>query len=165
VTARRRRNPAPASLDPVAVLDPSERRRRAIRRSTAARAVQLGVSRNLRHGVYSETAVREDVLDECALLFARAPWLDPVRDGHLCEGTARLIVRLRKLDTALDDEPGSQTLSTLYARLEGQLTRNLDALGLTPRSAADLGLAHLDARSKAQRLAVASLAPYRPEGA
>src|SRR3712207_4830863 len=101
--ARRRRNPAPPPTDLPAVLIPDEPRKRAIRRAAAARAIRLGVSQNLRHGVYSETAVREDVLDERALLYARASWLDPVRDGHLVEATSRLIVRLRKLDAAIDD--------------------------------------------------------------
>lgn len=104
--------------------------------------------------------MREDVRDEAALLFARAPWLDPVRDGVLVEATARLVVRLRRLDAALDDEP-TQILTTLYARLEGQLTRNLDALGLTPQAAARLGLAHLDARTQAQLLTERALAGYR----
>jgi hypothetical protein len=129
----------------------------------AARAIRLGVSRNLRHGVYSEVAVREDVLDECALLYARAPWLDPIRDGHLVEATARVIVRLRKLDAALDDDPSSQTLSTLYARLEGQLTRNLEALGLTPRAAATLGITKLDAVERQQRLVERGLSRYALE--
>ena len=126
----------------------------------AARAIRLGVSRNLRHGIYSEVAVKDDVLDECALIYARAHWLDPVRDGHLVEGTARLVVRLRKLDAALDDDPTSQTLTTLYARLEGQLTRNCEALGLSPRAAASLGLTKLDAVERRQRIAQNGLARY-----
>jgi hypothetical protein len=126
----------------------------------AARAIRLGVSRNLRHGVYSEVAVREDVLDECALLFARAPWLDPIRDGILVEGTARIIVRLRKLDAAIDEDPTSQTLTTLYARLEGQLTRNCDALGLTPRAAATLGITKLDAAERVKRMSEHDLRRY-----
>jgi hypothetical protein len=160
MTARRRRNPAPVSADPVAVLLPQEQRRRAIRRASAARAIRLGVSRNLRHGVYAETAVREDVLDEAAMLYARAPWLEPVRDGNLVEATARLIVRLRKLDTAIDNDPTSQALSTLYARLEGQLTRNLEALGLTPRAAAALGISRLDAAERVKRMSEQGLRKY-----
>jgi hypothetical protein len=126
----------------------------------AARAIRLGVSRNLRHGVYSELAVREDVLDECALIYARAAWLDPVRDGNLVEATARLIVRLRKLDAALDEAPTSQTLTTLYARLEGQLTRNCDALGLTPKAAAALGISKLDAKERMKRMSEQALRKY-----
>jgi hypothetical protein len=126
----------------------------------AARAVKLGVSTNLKFGVYSEVAVRPDVLDEIALIYARAPWLDPVRDGHLCEATGRLIVRLRRLDAALDDDPASQTLTTLYARLEGQLVRNLEALGLTPRAAASLGITKLDAEERRRRLTTNGLARY-----
>jgi hypothetical protein len=126
----------------------------------AARAIRLGVSRNLRHGVYSEVAVKEDVLDECALIYARANWLDPVRDGHLVEGTARIVVRLRKLDAAIDDDPTSQTLTTLYARLEGQLTRNCDALGLTPRAAAALGITKLDAAERVKRMSEHGLRKY-----
>jgi hypothetical protein len=139
---------------------PDEQRRRAIRRANAARAIRLGVSRNLRHGVYAELAVREDVLDEAALLYARAPWLDPVRDGNLVEATARLIVRLRKLDVAIDDDPTSQTLTTLYARLEGQLTRNCDALGLTPRAAAALGITKLHAAERVKRMSEQGLRKY-----
>jgi hypothetical protein len=160
MTARRRRNPAPVSLDTLAVLDPKETRRRSVRRANAARAIRLGVSRNLRHGVYSELAVKEDVLDECALLYARAQWLDAVRDGLLVEATARLIVRLRKLDIALDDDPTSQTLTTLYARLEGQLMRNCDALGLTPRAAAALGITKLDAGARFKRMSEQGLRKY-----
>ena len=163
MTARSHRNPAPATADLAAVLQPGEARRRSVRRAMAARAIKLGVTRNLRHGVYSELAVRDDVLDECALLFARAGWLDPIRDGHLVEATARLIVRLRKLDAALDDDPASQTLTTLYARLEGQLTRNLEALGLTPRAAASLGLVKLDAAEREQRLVERGLSRYALE--
>ena len=55
-----------------------------------------------------------------ALLFARAPWLDRVRDGVLVEATARLVVRLRRLDALLESEP-TQTLTSLYTRLEAQL--------------------------------------------
>src|SRR5678816_1714108 len=122
---RRQRNPAPTNTDLPAVLVPDESRRRAIRRSAAARAIRRGVTRNLRFGIYSELAVKDDVLDEVALAYARAPWLDPIRDGHLVEATARVIVRLRKLDAALDADPSAQSMSTLYVRLEGQLTRNL----------------------------------------
>ena len=127
-----------------------------------ARAVRSGNGNALRHGIYAEVAVREDVRDEAALLLARAPWLDPVRDGILVEATARLVVRLRRLDAALDEDP-TQTLTSLYSRLEGQLTRNLDALGLTPQAAARLGLAHLDARARAQRVTEQTLATYREE--
>lgn len=128
----------------------------------AARAIKLGVTRNLRHGIYSELAVKEDVLDEAATIFARAPWLDPIRDGHLVEATARLAVRLRKLDAALDDNP-TQSAQTLYARLEGQLTRNCDALGLTPRSAASLGISKLDAVERTRRLSEQGLRKYALE--
>lgn len=126
----------------------------------AARAIRLDVSRNLRHGVYSEVAVREDVLDECALIFARAGWLDPIRDGYLVEATARIIVRLRKLDVAIDDDPTAQTLTTQHARLEGQLTRNCDALGLTPRAAAALGISKLDAAERVKRISEEGLRRY-----
>jgi len=51
----------------------------------------------------------------------------------------------------------------MYSRCEGQLLRGLDALGLTPRAAADLGLQHLDAKARAQRLTEDALAPYRPK--
>jgi hypothetical protein len=126
--------------------------------------VRLGNGHALRHGIYAEVSVRDDVLDEAALLYARAPWLDPVRDGILVEATARLAVRLRRLDLVLDEEP-TQTLTSFYSRLEGQLTRNLDALGLTPQAAARLGLAHLDARARAQRVTEQTLATYREEEA
>ncbi len=129
----------------------------------AARAVRAGNTNSLRHGVYAEVAVRADVLDEAALLYSRAPWLDPVRDGVLVEATARLIVRLRRLDLVLDEEP-TQTLTSFYSRLEGQLTRDLDALGLTPSAAARLGLAELDARTRAARLVEGELAKYRLPG-
>jgi hypothetical protein len=125
------------------------------------RSVRAGNTNALRHGVYAETAVRADVLDEAALLFARAPWLDRVRDGILVEATARLVVRLRRLDALLESEP-TQTLTSLYARLEAQLLRDLDARGLTPAAAARLGLAALDARDRAKRLVETDLAQYRP---
>jgi len=128
-----------------------------------ARAVRAGNTNALRHGVYAEAAVRADVLDEASLLFARAPWLDRVRDGVPVEATARLVVRLRRLDTILETEP-TQTLASLSYRLEGQLLRNLDALGLTPTAAARLGLATLDARAKASRLVDARLSKYRATG-
>jgi len=145
------------------VWQPTDRRARAIRRTMSARAIRAGNVNALRHGIYAEVAVRADVLDEAALLYARAPWLNPVRDGILVEATARLIVRLRNLDMALDEEP-TQTLTSLYSRLEGQLTRNLDGLGLTPQAAARLGLAHIDARERGQRMAQQTLAKYQEKG-
>jgi hypothetical protein len=50
----------------------------------------------------------------------------------------------------------------MYVRLEGQLLRNLSELGLTPRAAAELGIAKLDATARAMRLSEASLSRYRP---
>jgi hypothetical protein len=138
-------------------------RRRKIRRTLSARAVGAGNTHALRHGVYAEVSVRPDVLDEIALCYARAPWLNPVRDGHLVEATCRIVVRLRKLDAVADSAAvkGLQSLSSMYTRLEGQLTRNLTELGLTPRAAADLGLVKLDATARALRLSEASLSRYR----
>lgn len=152
----------PATSSAVVCRSPavSSTRARSTRRAMRARAVRLGNANALRHGVYADVAVRPDVLDELAFLYARAPWLDPIRDGNLAEATARLIVRLRRLDDLLDSQP-TQTLTSLYVRLEAQLTRNLDALGLTPSAAARLGIAHLDAREKAARLAEESLGQYR----
>ncbi|HEY5484473.1 MAG TPA: hypothetical protein VIK31_11805 [Propionibacteriaceae bacterium] len=133
------------------------------RRENTARDVRLGNTNNLRHGIYSTVYVRDDVLAEAALLYARAPWLDEIRDGIAVEATARLVVRLRKLDAVLAaaDEP-TMTLTSMYTRLEGQLTRNLDALGLTPTAAARLGISKLDARQRAQKLATDALEQYRP---
>ena len=128
-----------------------------------ARAVRAGNCNRLKHGIYAVSAVRADVLDEAALFYARAPWLDRVRDGVLVEATARLVVRLRRLDTILETEP-TTTLSSLAYRLEAQLLRNLDALGLTPTAAARLGLATLDAQAKASRLVDAQLSKYRATG-
>jgi len=118
-----------------------------------------------KHGIYAEVAVREDVLDEAALIFIRALWLNHIRDGLLVEATARIIVRLRRLDELLERDATSAVLTSMYSRLEGQLTRNLDALGLTPRAAADLGLATLDATARVRKLAEGELARYRPSGA
>ncbi len=149
------------SADRVAVLPSEERRKRAIRRGLTVRSLKLGNANAVKHGVYGKVTIREDVLDEAALLYARAPWLDPVRDGHLVEATARLVVRLRRLDAAVDADPTSLTLSTLLARLEGQLARNLAELGLTPRAAAALGIQKLDAADKARRLTTDALSRYR----
>ncbi|MGD0123479.1 MAG: hypothetical protein ABSC46_13075 [Candidatus Limnocylindrales bacterium] len=139
-------------------------RRRKIRRTLTARAIGAGNTHSLKHGVYAEVSVRPEVLDEIAGTYARAPWLDPVRDGHLVEATCRIVVRLRKLDAVADSAAvkGLPALSSMYTRLEGQLTRNLTELGLTPRAAADLGLAKLDATARAIRLSEASLSRYRP---
>ena len=142
-------------------LSSDARRRANIRRSLVARAIRLGTSTNMKHGIYSEVAVRPEVLDEVAVLYARAEWLDPVRDGNLVEATARLIVRLRKLDMALADDPANVTFGTMYGRSEMQLVRNLDALGLTPTAAARLGLQHLDARERARRMGETVLDGYR----
>jgi hypothetical protein len=143
-------------------------RRRRIGRTNRLKAMvrrpdMLGNSYTLRHGIYSQVAVRPEVEDECALLYARAPWLSPVRDGVLVEATARLIVRLRKFDPAIDAAAakGLVPMTSLYSRCEGQLTRNLAELGLTPSSAAALGLAHMDAREKAQRMSDRALDAYR----
>lgn len=141
--------------------DRSEAARRGWR-TRRRRGAQHGNMNALVHGVYAEVAVREDVRDECALLYGRAPWLDEVRDGVLVEATARLIVRLRKLDAAVEADPTSTTLTSMLSRLEGQLLRNLDALGLTPTAAARLGIAELSARQRAQKLATDALDAYRP---
>jgi hypothetical protein len=146
--------------DPAKIAPPADARARAIRRTLTARAILAGNSRALRHGVYSEVAVREDVLDEAALLYARAPHLDPIRHGHLVEATARLVVRLRKLDDALELDPASVSLSSMACRLEGQLQRNLSELGLTPRAARDLGLPEREAGKMASRLTAQTLARY-----
>lgn len=142
--------------------DPERNRRLAIRRTNVAHGLQLGHVTSLRHGIYSEVAVRPEVLDECAMLFGRAPWLDPVRDGVLAESCARVIVRLRLLDAALDDAPTSSVLTSMYSRLEGELTRKCAALGLGPVAAASLGIVKLDAKARAARLTEDALAPYRP---
>jgi hypothetical protein len=154
--------PEPTSGDQPAIAKPADARSRAIRRTLTARAVRAGNSHALRHGVYSEVAVREDVLDEAALLYARAPWLDPIRHGHLVEATARLVVRLRKLDKALDAEPSSMVLSSMASRLEGQLTRNLAELCLSPRSASDAGISPRDdPKAHAARMSQETLARYQ----
>jgi hypothetical protein len=141
---------------------PKSNRARAIARTANRKAVMAGNSRALRSGIYSRVAVREDVLDEAAWIFARAPWLTEVRDGPLVEATARLAVRLRRLDDLLTDpDRMTQTTTSLYARLEGQLTRNLSELGLTPRASADLGLAHMDAKERVERMTQQRLAKYR----
>ncbi len=158
MSPRRIPPPTPPGHAPVPLAE--TRRRRAIARTLVARAVVRGYGGPLRHGVYSEAQVRDDVLDECSLLYARAPWLDEVRDGILVEATARILVRLRRLDAIVDAEP-TATLTSMLSRLEGQLTRNLDALGLTPTAAARLGLHELDARAKARALATDGLAKYR----
>jgi len=141
----------------------SSTRVRAIQRTAVARAVRAGNTNSLRHGVYSNVAVREEVLDEAALLFARAPWLDEVRDGPLVEATSRLICRLRRLDRIVDERTSSVPLTSLYARTEQQLLRNLDALGLTPRSSAQLGIGLLDVEERTRRLARSRLAAYAPD--
>jgi len=147
-----------AGLVPVS---PGEmRRRRAIARSNRASAVARGNVHALRHGVYSSVAVREDVLDMAAMVYASAPWLDVIRDALAVEATARLDTlvdaALAKLGTP------TQEITSMYSRCEGQLLRNLSELGLTPRAAADLGIAKLDATARAMRLSEASLSRYRP---
>jgi hypothetical protein len=144
------------------------RRRRAIARSNRAKAVGRGNVNALRSGVYSRTAVREDVLDMAAMVYACAPWLDPIRDAFAVEGVARVIVRLRRLDVVVDAAlenlaTPTMELTSMYSRCESQLLRSLEALGLTPRAAADLGITHLDARARAAKLTEDALAPYRPK--
>ncbi len=78
----------------------------------------------------------------------------------MVEATARLIVRLRKLDAALEEMP-TATLAQLYVRCEFSLRGNLNDLGLTPKAAADLGLNFLDAKAQARRMADEDLARYR----
>ena len=155
-----------SGLVPVA---PGEvRRRRAIARASRAKAVGRGNVNALRSGVYSSVAVREDVLDMAAMVYACAPWLDPIRDAFAVESVARVIVRLRRLDIVVDAAlenltTPTQELTSMYSRCEGQLLRGLDALGLTPRAAADLGLQHLDAKARAARLTEDALSRYRPQ--
>ena len=161
-------SPFPRAMPPGGCLtDPTAealRRRRIARTHRALAVSQRNSHANLRHGVYSEVAIREDVQDELAMVYARAPWLDPVRDGLIVEATGRLIVRLRKLDTIADEAAakGLPVLTAMYCRLEAQLTRNLDALGLTPTAAARLGLSTLDATLKAARMSQQTLDQYRP---
>lgn len=115
--------------------------------------VRRGTSRRLRHGIYavSEPSIRSEIVDECALIFARCPWLDEVRDGLAVEATGRLVTRLRKLDAVIEAGEAGQTLTSMYTRLEGQLTRNLAALGMGPAAAASLGLQRLEATERARR--------------
>jgi hypothetical protein len=161
MTADPSRLPAGTPAAPVALSAAETSRRRAIRRKLIARCVAGGNANALRHGVYSVVAIHEDVLDEVSLLFAGAPHLDPIRDGRLVEATGRLIVRLRKLDAALDLAPTSRELSSMSSRLEAQLTRNLAELGLTPRAAHDLGLPERHAATSAQRYSQETLARYQ----
>ena len=140
-----------------------QRRRRRIRRAQLVRSAQAGNTNAARHLVYSRVAVAEDVADEEAVLWLVAPWLERLRDARLVEATARIIVRLRKLDVAIDSDPTSMTLTSMYARLEAQLSRDLDALGLTPQAAARLGIAALDAASRAAHFTEATLARYRED--
>jgi hypothetical protein len=155
---------------------PTGRSARANRRSQTARSLMLGNTRNLKFGVWAEVSVREDILDECALLYARAhSWIDPIRDGPLIEATARISVRLRKLDLLLDasvadwavraePRPNAAGLTALAARLEAQLARNLEALGLSPRAAASLGLVKLHAAERIRMATEARLARYAQPG-
>jgi hypothetical protein len=146
-----------------ALADPAAetRRRRRIRRSVLVRQSMAGNLNAAKHLVYSRVAVAEDVRDEEAALWTVANWLDPLRDARLVEATARVIVRLRKLSEAVDADPTSQTLTSLLSRHESQLLRNLDALGLTPTAAARLGIATLDAASRARKLSENVLDSYR----
>lgn len=137
-------------------------RARAIRRSIDAGNVRAGRSQRVKHGIYSLAATREAVRDEAALLVARLPWVDEVRDGVLIEATARVIVRLRLIDAELDRTP-TRDMLTLGARLEGQLLRNLAELGATPRSAASLGLARMTAAEQVRKAAERDLRRYRPK--
>lgn len=155
-------NPASSGAEPSEDATAAAARARAIRRSIDAGNVRAGRSLRLKHGVYSEAIVRPEVRDEAALLLARMPWVDEVRDGPLVEGTARLLVRLRLMDEALDAEP-SRDLLALASRLEGQLLRNLDALGATPKAAAALGLAKLSAADHARKLAERDMTRYAPK--
>ena len=141
---------------------PADSPHRAIQRANRALAVRQG--RPPRHGIYSNDLILPEVLDEVALLYARALWLDETRDAPLVEATARLIIRLRRIDALINAEGPTQLLTSWSSRTEGQLLRNLDALGLTPRSAADLGLAHLDAKERVARMTEMRLAAYRPKG-
>jgi hypothetical protein len=110
--------------------------------------------------VTSLAAIREDVRDEAAVLYARAPWLDERRDGLLVEAAARQVVRLRRIDEMVDANP-TQVLTTYYVRLETSLRLTLVELGLSPRAAADLGLVRLDAAERRQRLTQQTLDKYR----
>lgn len=129
-------------------------RSRSIKRSLVARSVRQGNTSSLVHGVYAEQSVRPEVLDEAAVLMARADHLDERRDGVLIEATARIIVRLRRLDAVIDGNPTTE-LTSLYARLEGQLARNVGLLGLIPPDR------KFDADSRKARVVTASLAQYR----
>lgn len=153
---------AATSAAPDAVSPAEASRRRKIRRTLQARCVQAGNAHALRHGVYSEVAVRDEVLSEIVLLYARAPWLDEIRHGHLVEATARIVVRLRKLDDALDADPTSMVLSSMASRFEGQLARNLADLCLSPRSASDAGIGpREDPKAIAARLSQETLSRYQ----
>ena len=143
----------------------TEERTLAIRRSMDVRHIEAGTSRRLRHGIYAVSlpSVRAEVADEAAIIYARAAWLDEARDGLLVEATARLVTQLRRLDAVIEQGESGATLTSMYTRLEGQLTRNLTALGMTPAASASLGLASLDAASKVRREAEARMAKYAPK--
>lgn len=153
---------------PALATDPSDNvpalasRARAIRRGVDARNVAAGNSAKLRrHGVYATEHVKAEILDEVAMTYARAPHLDPIRDGPLVESFARMLVRLRRLDEALDGPEPTRDVLALAARLEGQVLRTAEALGLSPRSAAQLGIATLHGRDLARQAAEKTVARYR----
>lgn len=151
------------SLSDDPMLPTTSARSRATSRGRTAQEIRAGRSHRLQKtGIYSTVGIKEAILDEVHALYARASWLDPVQHGPLVESLGRMLVRLRRLDDALDGPEPSRDMLALAARLEGQVRLTCEALGLSPRSAAALGLAHLDGAAKARIEAEKALARYAP---
>jgi hypothetical protein len=135
-------------------------RRRRIRRGVLVRVAMAGNVNAARHLVYSTVAVSEDIADVAAGIFAVAPWLQRPRDELAVTQLARIVVRLNLLHAAVDADP-SQILTSLLARLEAAELRSLESLGLTPTSAARLGLDVLTGKDRARRMSEKTLDAYR----
>lgn len=140
----------------------TEGSKRKISRAVVAANVRTGRTTSLKHYGYAEVAIREDVADLVAVIWSMAPWLSATRDHIAVDQCARLAAQCRRLDQHLDEEHVSIAQSSLLSRTEMALQRSLDSLGLTPRSAAALGVDLSSIRARQQEASRETLAKYRP---
>lgn len=134
--------------------DPEARRRQLANLRPGARTAPPGNTRALRHGGYAEIArerIEERVAELLDALAADAPLRDPsgelpAPDAAIVHLLATALCRLESVERYLSahgyltDTGDVRPAADLAARLRREAADYLDALGMTPRSRARLGL-------------------------
>jgi hypothetical protein len=132
------------------------------------RGAQAGNVNAARHYAYSQLAIRGEIADRVTYYLEVAPYLDPLVDGPALAVAARLGVQAMHAHAAIEaaEAEGREVPESLRKHcaylLQAEM-RSLAACSLTPATRAELGLAHLDARARARKMAEKALDAYRPD--